>query len=70
MSVYLWRCLDIITATDVNPANCVTVAGTFFGGELVAVCLAYVLTAKSKSNTETEYKDNSSNISNDDGATI
>ena len=42
MSVYLWRCLDIITTTDVNPSNCVTVAGAFFGGELLVVCLAYV----------------------------
>lgn len=42
MSIYLWRCLDILVTTSVNPSTCVTVAGAFFGGELLFVCLAYV----------------------------
>ena len=51
MSVYLWRCLDIITTTDVNATTCVTVAGGFFGGELLAVCLAYVFGKKAEKKT-------------------
>ena len=42
MSVYLWRCLDVLVTTGVNPSTCVTVAGAFFGGELLFVCLSYV----------------------------
>lgn len=52
MSVYLWRCLDIITTTDVNPSTCVTVAGVFFGGELLAVCLAYVFGSRGDTQTQ------------------
>ena len=46
MSVYLWRCLDIIQHTSINPSTCVNVAAAFFGGELLTVCLAYVFNKK------------------------
>ena len=55
MSVYLWRCLDILVTTSVNPSTCVTVAGAFFGGELLFVCLAYVfVNGKIKGKGETQ----------------
>lgn len=55
MSVYLWRCLDILVTTGINPSTCVTVAGAFFGGELLFVCLAYVFgNGKSKGKGETQ----------------
>lgn len=41
MSVYLAACLWVLAKTGVNPGTCVTVAGGFFGGELLLVCLAY-----------------------------
>lgn len=41
MSVYLLLCLWVLAKTSVNPSACVTVAGGFFGGELLLVCLAY-----------------------------
>lgn len=52
MSVYLWRCLDIIATTDVNATTCVTVAGAFFGGELLTICLAYVFGKKDTKKTQ------------------
>ena len=60
MSVYLWRCLDIITTTDVNPSTCVTVAGGFFGGELLAVCLAYVFSRKKTDGTQRDTQEQES----------
>ena len=53
MSVYLWRCLNIIQTTDVNPSTCVTVAGAFFGGELLTICLAYVFGKRSSTKQST-----------------
>lgn len=41
MSAYLVACLWVLVKTGVNPGTCVTVAGGFFGGELLLCCLAY-----------------------------
>lgn len=41
MSIYLIACLAVLVKTNTNPSTCVTVAGSFFGGELLLVCLAY-----------------------------
>lgn len=41
MSVYLAACLAVLVKTGTNPGTCVTVAGGFFGGELLLICLAY-----------------------------
>lgn len=41
MSAYLVACLWVLVKTKVNPGTCVTVAGGFFGGELLLCCLAY-----------------------------
>lgn len=46
MSIYLAACLAVLARTGINPGTCVTVAGGFFGGELLAVCLAYVFKGK------------------------
>lgn len=58
MSCYLVACLAALVKTGVNPANCVTVAGSFFGGELLLVCLAYrfgkIRQNSAKSDTEEE----------------
>lgn len=41
MSGYLAACLAVLVRTGTNPSICVTVAGGFFGGELLLCCLAY-----------------------------
>lgn len=55
MSVYLAACLVVLARTGTNPSTCVTVAGGFFGGELLAVCLAYVFKSR-RDSTESDKK--------------
>ena len=50
MSAYLAACLWVLVKTGVNPGSCVTVAGGFFGGELLLVCLAYRFGLKADKN--------------------
>lgn len=60
MSIYLVACLYVLVKTGVNPGTCVTVAGGFFGGELLLICLAYRFGLKKnndKSNDSPEGKD-------------
>ena len=52
MSVYLAACLAVLVKTGTNPGTCVTVAGSFFGGELLLCCLVYRFGKKQKSETE------------------
>ncbi|MGM9618943.1 MAG: hypothetical protein ACI3W8_03815 [Oscillospiraceae bacterium] len=56
MSVYLQQCLRVLAKTSVNPSTCVTVAGGFFGGELLLVCLAYRFKQATQKKT-TEWED-------------
>lgn len=51
MSTYLVACLWVLVKTGVNPGTCVTVAGGFFGGELLLVCLAYRFGKRQKDET-------------------
>lgn len=52
MSAYLASCLWVLVKTGVNPGSCVTVAGGFFGGELLLCCLVYRFGKKQKTETE------------------
>lgn len=56
MSIYLAACLAVLGLTKVNPGTCVTVAGGFFGGELLTTCLIYLFGKKRQDSTESDKK--------------
>lgn len=41
MAVYLQECLLVQGRTSADPAALAKVAGAFFGGELLLICMAY-----------------------------
>ena len=50
MAVYLQECLLVQGRAGVDPAALAKVAGAFFGGELLLICMAYRFGKKKKSN--------------------
>ena len=52
MAVYLQECLLVQGRTSADPAALAKVAGAFFGGELLLICMAYRFGGKRKSNAK------------------
>ena len=52
MAVYLQECLFVQGRTSADPAALAKVAGAFFGGELLLICMAYRFGGKRKSNAK------------------
>lgn len=54
MAVFLQECLLLQGRTSADPAALAKVAGAFFGGELLMICLAYRFGNKRKEKTYEE----------------
>ena len=54
MAVYLQECLLVQGRPNADPADLAKVAGAFFGGELLMICLAYRFGNKRKEKTYEE----------------
>ena len=52
MAVYLQQCLLVQGRTSSDPAALAKVAGAFFGGELLLICVAYRLGGKQRTKNE------------------
>lgn len=50
MAIYLQECLLVQGRTSADPAALAKVAGAFFGGELLMICVAYRFGKKQNSN--------------------
>ena len=54
MAVYLQECLLVQGRTSADPAALAKVAGAFFGGELLLICMAYRFGGKKVKNESFE----------------
>ena len=54
MAIFLQECLLLQGRTSADPAALAKVAGAFFGGELLMICLAYRFGNKRKEKTYEE----------------